>query len=269
MNVLQQLSVDTYSSGVITIVILVILSVLFQQVMGRFFMKSIHDPEVIGGFFQVIGTLYAVILGLVVVDGMERFSNANDIIESEAKSLVRVYSLSERITTPGVAERIREKTRAYIDEVIANDWMIMRNNQENFKARRLLREVINEIKFMEPLSQGDAAVMPILLEDIYAAWGHRIDRVHHALDSIPGSEWTLLLVGGLITIFASFFFPLESQLAHSILTGLTSLMILMSLYAVLQFSEPFKGDFVVSKLPFLTAERILSGDYYGPEPTEF
>jgi len=263
MNIIHTFNIDHYQTGMVFIFVLVLFFVISQYVVSRFFIKKTHDPEVIGGFFQVIGTMYAVVLGLVVVDGMDRFSSANDIISGETKALVQVYTLSERFTTPQAAERIRSTTKAYIDEVVANDWLIMQDDLENFEARKLLKKLINEIKYLEPVTKGDEIIMPLVLEAAMDAWGLRLDRVHQAQHNIPNAEWAILLIGALITILTSFLFPLESQLAHSALTGLTAIMIFMSLYAVLMFSEPFKGDFVVSNQPFLTVQRIMSGAYYG------
>jgi len=56
-------------------------------------LKETH--EVGGVLFSAIGTLYAVLLGLIVVDAMSKFTVTRDIVQNEANNVANVYILSD------------------------------------------------------------------------------------------------------------------------------------------------------------------------------
>jgi hypothetical protein len=50
-----------------------------------------------GNLLAIVGTLYAVLLGLLVVDAMVRFERAMDGVQAESNSLADIYLLAERL----------------------------------------------------------------------------------------------------------------------------------------------------------------------------
>ena len=56
--------------------------------------------EFTGALLAIVGTLYAVLLGLVVVDAMVRFERAMDGVQMESNSLADIYLLGARLPEP-------------------------------------------------------------------------------------------------------------------------------------------------------------------------
>ena len=46
------------------------------------------------------------------------------------------------------------------------------------------------------------------------------------------------------------------------MTGLFALIIIMNLYMVLLFAEPYTGDFQASKKPMMTIQEVMRGTYF-------
>ena len=99
----SHLGLDNYAIGMPVIALVVIVSVLGQVFVKRFFIKEkIESCHEVGGvILGIMGTLYAVILGLVVLDAMTKFETTESLIVNESQSLMLVVSIAEQFKTEG------------------------------------------------------------------------------------------------------------------------------------------------------------------------
>ena len=258
-------SFEKFYIGVISILLFCILAVLLQRLSRKHFEKKKLDPEIVGGFFQVIGTVYAILIGLIVYDATDRYSAAHENVANESKALVSIFILSKQVRPDSVASDIRNMAKDYVREVLSHDWDYLQNEAVNKKARGLIRDINLKAISLSPETKNEEIIVPILIEASMDAWRYRMSRFDISTHSLPASEWILLLSGAVLTLFCSFFYYLECQASQSILTFLTAFVIASSLYAILMFSEPYKGDFAVSRKPFEIALGIMDESYFAQE----
>ena len=211
---------------------------------------------------QVLGTLYAVILGLVVLDSRAKFETAERIILNESQSLLVVSELSEQFKNDGRGDAVQDLVEDYIHEVITNDWRFMDDNILNYKAIHILRDLIDEVKKITPITENEKQLFPTLIQESLSVWKCRVARVNQAEIGVPRIEWVMLIIGGVITIVFTYFFRIENQKIQSVMTGLFALIIIMNLYMVLLFAEPYTGDFQASKKPMMTIQEVMRGTYF-------
>jgi uncharacterized membrane protein len=80
--------IDSYGAGVFIVLFSALLSVaglfLLRRFMSRESLRASH--EVSGYLLSIIGTMYAVLLGLVVVDAMAKFQEARNNVQAEANA---------------------------------------------------------------------------------------------------------------------------------------------------------------------------------------
>src|SRR5271156_5168964 len=93
------MAIDSYGAAVFLMLGAMTLSVLGLLLIRRKVdvatLKQCHE---VGGYLlSVVGTLYAVLLGLVVIDSMNRFQTAQAICQQEANSLADIYLLSSHM----------------------------------------------------------------------------------------------------------------------------------------------------------------------------
>ena len=107
------MQVDTYFSSIKIFTLGVLLSVVgLIWVRQRVHIDSLMQKHDVGGYMlSVVGTMYAVLLGLVVVDAMTRFQEARTIVEAEANSLADVVVLSRRVPV----EKQKRSRRSVLD----------------------------------------------------------------------------------------------------------------------------------------------------------
>lgn len=254
----QNFHLDHYTIGVpfifLSVSLVVLTQTIFRYYMGEERIKKTH--EIAGQYLALVGTFYAVLLGLVVFDAMSKFQEAEKTIEDEAKSMLTVYSLSEQF--PNQASYIKAHVQEYTDEVVEHELKLMENGELSEKARNTILSLVSVVKTIAPVDENQQAVYPILLQEMIKWWEFRRDRIREAMFGIPTAEWIVLILGALITISFTCFFTTESIGAHLAMRFLASTLIAMSLYLVLLFGSPFSGDMRVSDKPFKFVQMAMN-----------
>jgi len=113
----------TIFGATIFIAVLVCLSLLGQRYIWRILkledLKEQHD--VTDPLLQVVGMMFAILLGFMVGDAMNRFATARQIVQQEASSIGDVYRLAGGFS-PADREWLRSVCLLYVDDVVADDW---------------------------------------------------------------------------------------------------------------------------------------------------
>jgi len=255
---LHSFGFDFDKHGVIIIVLISISAAYIQRIfitlVGGEKLKVCHE---VGGYYlAIIGALYAVISGLVVFDAMNNFHGASTAVKDEAKSVLAVYSLAEQLPEKDKV-KIRALTSAYVNEVIDKEWPMMSQFTHSQKAGGIMFNLMEEIKRVEPVTENQKAVFPILLEEILMAWENRRERIEQSEAAIPSIEWVALISGAVITVFFTYFFSISFSLAQSVMTFLVTLFIGLNLYLVYCFGEPFTGELHISDRGFVVIRNYI------------
>lgn len=254
---------DYYWIGVPAIITTTML-ILYAQVLVKRYVgdETIKNCHEVGGFYlAMVGTFYAVLLGLIVIDAMTRFQQAQRLVSVEASSLIKIYIDAERF--PEKKDKLEKIIEEYVQEVTEVEFPLMEKGEISTKARGLAFSMLQIVKSIEPTTENQKAIYPNLLTLTHEFLDSRRDRTRSNNFGEPAAEWVILIIGALITIAYTFFFTMESGVIHLIMRGMATLMILMSLYLILLFGSPFSGDMKVSPQPFKTMINV--GSYYKNE----
>lgn len=253
----SQIRLDHYSVGIPFILASIVALLGFQAFIHRIISKETlkisHDIG--GSYMSLVGTFYAVLLGLVVFDAMSKFQEAEKTVEGEARSILTVYTLAEQF--PNDVLKIKSLTKDYLDEVLNNELNLMESGQISEKARTTVLTAVHVVKSIKPKDNNQQAVFPTLLQETINWWEKRRDRTRSSMFGIPVAEWVVLIVGAIITTMFTFFFTVDNQGTQLIMKSLSSLLIAMSLYLVLLFGSPFSGDLKVSKNPYELVRKVI------------
>ena len=223
-----------------------------------------HDAT--GNLLAVVGTFYAVLLGLVVVDAMNRFEQAMEVVQLESNCLADVYLLAVRLPEPQRA-RVQNLCRVYAEQVVTLEWPAMERAKMNMDARRTALALAQSLNDFEPQTEAHKTVYPFLLEKISELWDMRRNRGGTALYGIPVVEWVSLILGAVVTIFFAGLFSVGNARLQMVITTLTAMVIGLNLYLVCLFGYPFAGELSVSSHPFDVDIDVFRGVYdTGPAP---
>jgi hypothetical protein len=260
------MKVDSYFCGTFFVLGTSLLSVFGLLVVRKYFelekLKSCHE---VGGYLlSVVGTMYAVLLGLIVVDAMTKFQTAREVVEQEANALADVFLLANSFPEEK-CQKVRVICNDYVKEILTDEWPAMAEGKISTSARKAIVELMKEVMSFEPVSENQKAIYPIAVQEACQVWDYRRARTNMAQHGIPVVEWVVLIIGAIVTIVFTYFFGLSDARAQMAMTAMVSLLISLNMYLVILFGAPFSGDLQVSPDAF-RVDKLIFDNQLGYKP---
>ena len=201
-------------------------------------LAAYHD--VAGSFLSVVGTLYAVLLGLVVVDSMEDFEEAGAATVQEENVLANIVLLSHQLPK-AKRDDVRRRAAEYGRLVVDRDWPAMDRGRTDPVAHRPALDLVRAVFEFEPTTESEKAIYPAQVEAATQLWNSRHIRAVGCAEGIPTLEWIVLIAGGMVTVCFTYFFVVENLRVQVIMTALVALTISLNIMLVLMFGYPYSG----------------------------
>jgi hypothetical protein len=247
--------------GIIVVTLSTLLAVsgmlLVRKTVGLDRIQKFH--EISGDMLSVIGTLYAVLLGFIVVDVMSNVQEMRYNVEQEANALGNVYLCAD-----GLPDDLRKKVqgycREYLDLVVNKEWASMANGKSNEQAHVVTWKLWRVATHLDATKQGDQSIKDRMLEELSNLSDNRRTRLVTATHGVAPIMWVILLVGGVFTMIFTYFFGLENLIAQSIMTALIAITLSLNIFLIYLFGYPFSGDVNVTPEAFELNAKLFS-DY--------
>lgn len=249
------MTIDNYLFGSTVIVLFVSCSALGIVLIRKFkaWKNLTSHHEVMGYLFPVAGSIYGVLLGLVVVNAITVFENARETVNTESSDLVSIYMLAGT-QAPEIRHKLRSLCRSYAATILEYEWESMDRGAHHQKAHTYVLQLFNEIITLEKNPSDSVSKM---VDVGISLWKTRRERINTAMKSIPLVEWITLCSGAILVVFFSYMFVMDSMVIQLIGTVMLSTLIALNLYLVVLFGHPFSGDLKVSNYPFQHAMLIF------------
>ncbi len=252
------MAIDSYQAGVLWVLLTVVLSIGgLIVVRKRISLQTLRECHDVGGaLLSVIGTLYAVLLGLVVIDAMSRFQAAQTICQQEANCLADVYLLAGRMPKDK-ADKLRGLCVHYVDGVVNEEWRLMDDGKISMDCRKTALAIMRELGHWEPQTNAENDAYQVSLTEALQLWDNRRARTNAAENGVPAEEWMVLIIGGIVTTIFTYFFGLENLKVQIGMTSMVATLICLNLLLVLWFGYPFSGDRKVHPTAFVVDKQIF------------
>jgi hypothetical protein len=207
--------------------------------------RLLPHHEVAGFLVAVVGVLYAVVLGFVVVTVWTSFDVAQRNADAEAGDVAEVFLAARELPEP-VRSRVQSLLADYAFEVRDNEWPALTDGAQDPKARELLlaaRETIAAAPIPAKLGTGDALRQATLRADLFATVRDlsiaRRQRLLDAESRVPAVLYFALVIGGLIVMSFDFLFGIESRTLQLTMTGLVAASIGLLLGIIVELDRPY------------------------------
>jgi hypothetical protein len=202
-------------------------------------LRSLHD--VAGFILAVVGVLYAVLLGFMVVVQWEQYSSAASDASHEAGAVLDLYSDAAALGPAG--RPLATAVRNYTEQLINVDYPYVAEHLEGAPAvSRAVAAVLKPVIKLRKLAPRDSFFVDKAVEDSTAVSQTRRTRIEESSATLPGPLWLALLAGGALTIGFTFFFGLESFNAQAMMVSALAVIIGLCLFVILDFDLPFSGQ---------------------------
>ncbi|CAN5483422.1 hypothetical protein BH11CYA1_BH11CYA1_20410 [soil metagenome] len=237
----------------LTVLISIAGLLLFRRLAINEDLKVQH--EITDPYSQFVGMLFAVLLGFMVADAMQRFALARQTVEQEASSLANVYRLAD-----GLPESNRRKVQGlcleYAEEVI-KAWPLLAKKKTAAQTWNTYRVLWKECTGYEPVTarqtNAQAAILPCM-SSLGDCRRLRVDAMHNGMSPVL---WSILAVGGIATIIFTYFFNAPNIYVQMVMVAIVSLVICLNIFLLATFDDPFSGDVMVLPTAFETQVKLF------------
>lgn len=248
---------NSYLLGFIVVFLSTVLAVAGMLIVRRFVdLKTLNSyHEVAGYFLSIIGTLYAVLLGFVIVDAMNNLQNARLVAEQEANSLCNIYMAAEGLSA-NCRDRLRFACSKYTDAVINDEWRTMKLGESSPQAVVAIMGIWTTIAKFQPVTEGEKNLQATILNETTNLSNNRRDRLVNSAHGVAPLMWAVLILGGIFTVVFTYFFATASVVAQVLMTVIVSITLSLNVFLVFVFGYPFATDLGV-KPEALRLDQII------------
>ncbi|MGO9605419.1 MAG: DUF4239 domain-containing protein [Candidatus Binataceae bacterium] len=224
------------------------------------------NHEVAAVTFGVLGAFYGLVLAFVIVAAWEQFNQANANTRDEATALSNVYRLGEAFSEP-LRTEIDSTVVEYTHHVIDEEWLTMANmSYEPGKTTMLNKVWALLLSYRAPDNRAQMLVDKSI-DQLNAVNQARSMRFLYYDNDLPSVVWLIIYLGCAITIGFSYFFGSNVFRAQVMMCAFFSIMLGMTILAILELAHPYQGTVTISDVPFRWAlERMQEVANYKMTP---
>jgi hypothetical protein len=231
-------------------------AVLFELAVHQFLsieLRRRHN-DVAAAIFSVVGVTFAVLLAFVAMLAWEGFNKAKAAAYAEAATVLDVYNASLGLAGTEMPA-LRDDIIGYLETVIRVEWPAQAEGVFVDRGRAFL-EKLNTLGIgLKPANVADGNLHAQLLQSLARLWNARQQRLLAAETTIPAVVWIVTILGGALTIAFGSFLGAPSLGMHLAMSAALAISGALVLILIIALSNPFRGDFRVSTLPF---DRVLA-----------
>jgi hypothetical protein len=231
-------------------------AVLFELVVHRFLSVELRrrHNDVAAAIFSVIGVTFAVLLAFVAMLAWDGFNKAKAASYAEAALVLDVYNASIGFADPETSA-MRDDIIGYLETVVRVEWPAHAEGQVIDRGGAYLQKLNRLASGLKPTGVADGNLHAQLLQSLSRLWDAREQRLLAAETTIPAVVWIVTLVGGALTIAFGSFLGVPSLGMHLAMSATLAISGVLVVILIIALSNPFRGDFRVSTLPF---DRVLA-----------
>lgn len=243
--------------------ITVLLSFFTANIFSHFF--DLHqleaNTELISAVYQVMGTIYAILLTFTLWGVWQNFTQANAAVEKEAYALVDLVHVLES-SVSWKHSNVRATALSYLKLVVEHEWPVLKDYTSSLinireKACSSSMELVKEVQAITPANERDSIIFGQALSLLNHWLDARRTRILIARGDSARALWPLLFTGALVLFaFHGLFVAKTMGIWVALLFG-TSLVIGVTFYLIFSLDCPFEGTLSIDAEPFNLAINIL------------
>ena len=206
------------------------------------FAEIVESGEGIGSYCNIIGVLYAVVLGYVLVNVYESYSTADAKVEDEASIVIDLLRDAEGLP-PLDSLIFRKATLEYVDSVIDVEWPHMLKKKiyhpETFDKFANLFHIARTVKCD---SDEQRLFLAAIIDKLNELSSTRRERVAVSASRLPDMLWAMIIGVGLVSYSICFIFPIENNRIRLSLICATAATMTFTTLLMFILDRPYNGS---------------------------
>ncbi len=230
-------------------------AVLFAYVVLRLVRRFI--PSLAGGeqneiavlSVEIIGAVYGILLGFVIVALWEGFNAADENVGAEATALSGIVR-SAQAFDPAARDETTLAVGEYAHAVVDEEWGLLREGRTSARAAGDISNLYTVLQSYEPKTEAQKTFYASSVDRLNEALAARRTRLGQAEANLSGSLRFMMYAGFVMIVGFMATIGSGKQRIHTVmLLGVTAI-IAFNLVLATTLDYPFSGDVSVSAEPF-------------------
>ncbi|MGO9451135.1 MAG: DUF4239 domain-containing protein [Candidatus Binataceae bacterium] len=206
------------------------------------------NHEVAGVTFGVLGAFYGLVLAFVIVAAWERFNQANVNSHEEATALESLYKLGAGFSEP-MRTQLDSAVLEYTHNVVEKEWPQMANNTYRAEKGQALK-LWSVILSYHTADSREQMLVDKAIDQLNIIGQARNERILFYDDDLPSVVWLIIYLGCAITIGFGYFFGSNVFRAQAAMCAFFSIMLGITILAILELAHPYQGTVTITDEPF-------------------
>jgi hypothetical protein len=241
--------------AIIIISVLVVLAIAGQLLTHK--MVTTDKLELSQGMIEamvgVVGTLFSLLLGLLVANAIENYHEISVQVSAEANSLANIYRLSEGLPSEQ-SLKIRDLCMDYNHCVINTEWPLMGKMEMAPHCWKVYGNLWSACVNLKPQSEQESNLQSSMLDCAKILGETRRARSVVCQAEISPILWTAIFFGSIITIVFTYFFTSKMGGWHTMLTALIAISLGLNIWLLAAYSLPFSSELKIKPVIFQVLE---------------
>ncbi len=201
--------------------------------------KACH--EVGGVMLAIVGTLYAIVVGLIVVSSQAKVDTAKQMAITEANMLSNIYHLAKTFKDP-TRHNICQAVYEYSVIAVDQDWSAIEEGKIKEGTIPSYQKIWHEVTHYNPADGKESACYSTMISNIEELSAARRFRMVSAKSNPSPVLWSVLVAGGVLIVLFTYFFCLESLLAQTIMTAFVAIFLSMNVCVIYICQNPYRAE---------------------------
>ncbi len=244
-----------------TLAILIITLLVVLAIVGQVLTHKVVTADklelsqgMIEAMLGVVGTLFSLLLGLLVANAIETYHEINVQVSAEANSLANIYRLSEGL--PSVDKvQIRDLCSDYNHCVINTEWPLMGKMEMAPHCWKVYGSLWSACVNLKPQTEQESNLQASMLDCAKILGETRRARSVVCQTEISPILWTAIFFGSIITITFTYFFTSKMGGWHTLLTALIAISLGLNIWLLAAYSLPFSSELRIRPVIFQVLEE--------------
>lgn len=191
-----------------------------------------------GYTMAVIGTVYGVVLALVVAEVWSDYKRAGAYADQEAGAVIALHRQSQHLP-PALANTMTSYLRSYAEAVISREWPALSRGDSTAVSSSLLDRMSIAIGGIRADTGRGQVLFGDLLARMHELEESRTHRIHAARTRLHRLVWFLVLAGAMATITCTWLFRLKRTVIHATLVVLLAGVLGLNIFFIQSLQHPF------------------------------
>lgn len=201
----------------------------------------------LGGFLSgVVGSMYAVSTGFVLIYLLGNFNKAQEVVATESTILMRLADSVSRLPQE-MKPAIYADIKNYAKDVVGREWQLMRDGKKiSHEALSFLQDITSRLKSYNVNDQMQLFIKKEIVKEIKELYTIRYNRIKMSYFSLNVQYWVVVFIMTTINLIFVCMLGIRVYL-HKISVMLVCVTSGSMIFLLFILDKPFRGPFAVNQ----------------------